>query len=122
MTDTCTIVRKEHGVSTVVAMSLKDDPSMKLVALGRCYDCYNLHAPYMVKDAVWLQAWPEYTAVRSKLQSLFPAKVHLNLCLNCLVLRLGRDLTLEDLTNKPVNDSIVLGYTMGRAFERGLAR
>jgi hypothetical protein len=85
------------------------------VALGRCYDCYNLHGMYMVKDHVWEAAWPDHKAVRQKLQALFPARVHLDLCLNCLILRLGRDITLDDLTEKPVNDLIVLGYAMGLA-------
>ena len=122
MTDTCTIVRREHNTSTVVAMTVKDDPSLKLVALGRCYDCYSLHGSYMVKPEVWHRAWPESAALRVRLQALFPARVHLDLCLNCLVLRLGRDLTLNDFTDAPINDVIVLAYTMGRSFERDYVR
>lgn len=115
LNDTCTVTRRENGISTVVAMTLRSDPSLKLVALGRCYDCYNLHGMYMVKDHVWEAAWPDHRVVRRKLQALFPARVHLDLCLNCLILRLGRDLTLDDLTDKPINDLIVIGYALGRA-------
>lgn len=115
MTDLYTVVRKENGAAVAVAMTVKGDPGLKLVALGRCYDCYSPHGIYMVKDHVWETAWPDHRDLRKKLQGMFPTRVYLELCVNCLVLRLGRPLTLDDLEEKPINDCFFVGYAMGRA-------
>lgn len=117
MTSIYTITRKEGEDTVVVAMAFKDDPCTRLVADGRCYDCYNPHGPYKVKDEIWHMAWPEYRVICKKLQSLFPMKIKPRLCLSCFCLRLGRDLMLDDLTADTINDTIVMGYAMGRSFE-----
>lgn len=115
MTDLYTVVRKENGAPVVVAMTVKGDPELKFVTLGRCYDCYNMHGMYMVKDHVWEAAWPNHRDLRKKLQTLFPTRAYLELCIDCLVLRLGRPLALDDLEEKPINDCFFVGYAMGRA-------
>jgi hypothetical protein len=64
-----------------------------------CADCRvdvgKIGEWYMVKDDIFEQAWPEYSAVPYG---------HAILCVGCLERRLGRTLTRHDFTDALVND------------------
>jgi len=72
------------------------------VILTACADCgvgtLTLGEYYMVKDAVWVQAW----AGRRKPWHELPGQQVL--CIGCLEERLGRTLMACDFTDAPVND------------------
>lgn len=72
--------------------------------------CFHCEEPvsdwYMVHDAVWLEAVPNYR--QRKAQGL-----HTFLCFKCLAMSLGRSLTLEDFQpDAKVNQGIFLGSRM----------
>lgn len=86
-----------------------------------CYDCKRSGGSFMVKDAVWKEAWPEYAELKRSLNQKYKGtneqfRAHLNLCLCCLSKRLKRKLKKEDFDlTLPINDLIVLGMEMGAA-------
>jgi hypothetical protein len=91
----------------------------------------------MVHKHVWDAAWPEYAQLRSVLTKETRRRIDpkgtlattnprefkrrmreehacLLLCFNCLEIRLGRRLMIEDFTPAPVNRAVRLGYAMRR--------
>lgn len=86
-----------------------------------CYDCKRHCGSFMVKDAVWRTAWPEYAAKKRALRQKYDGtpeyfRASLQLCLHCLQKRLGRKLVPDDFDlTVPLNDLIVLGMEMGAA-------
>ena len=70
--------------------------------LSRCADCgvgtLTLGEYYMVKDAVWEQAW---TGRRKPWHGNPGQEI---LCIGCLEARIGRTLKYDDFTDAPVND------------------
>lgn len=70
------------------------------VARRICAECGQVpNETYMVNDEVWAAA---------------DMKKRGFLHLNCLELRLGRNLEIEDFTAWPVNNDIRFGYIMGK--------
>lgn len=68
-----------------------------------CQDCGCKHPePYGVSDELWAAA----------------GMVEGVLCLDCLQKRIGRDLTIFDFTNYPINEGIRFGYNLGRDLNR----
>lgn len=88
-------------------------------AQHNCFDCARPGGAYMVKDAVWKAAWPDYAQKKRELLQQYKGtpeefRTHLQLCLCCLQKRLGRKLQKEDFDlTLPINDLIVLGMEMG---------
>jgi hypothetical protein len=95
----------------------------------------------MVHKHVWDEAWPEYAQLRSTLvkeakkrvdpngtlaatdraefkRRMREEKVSLLLCFNCLEIRLGRRLMVDDFTPAPINRPIQLGYAMAKSLSR----
>lgn len=74
-----------------------------------CIDC-GTDEQYMVTQAVWKKAFPDYAAV-------FKARraegLHTCLCLSCLESRLGRKLKIHDFIDAPINRNIFFGFRMG---------
>lgn len=70
-----------------------------------CYDCSHYPPSYMVLDEVWERAVPDYREQRKSRR--------FNLCFSCLESRLGRELTVRDFQEVPVNQGIFFGYLMG---------
>jgi hypothetical protein len=76
-----------------------------------CYDCGESAGPsYMVNSVVWKEAFPEYAYAKKETASIKGA--HVCLCLSCLQRRLRRNITLEDLTDVPMNAKFFIGATM----------
>lgn len=69
-------------------------------ALLLCFDCLHKHGSYMVRDDLWRRA----TRGRGGTKIM--------LCVNCLVKRIGRDLTANDFLDKPINDVIRYAFRM----------
>lgn len=84
-----------------------------------CHDCKRPCGSYMVKDAVWKQAWPEYAAKRQALVQKYKGtseffRANLNLCLGCLQKKLGRKLQKEDFDlTLPINNLLLVGMELG---------
>lgn len=90
--------------------------------IGECYDCGFSHDWYMLKDEVWLQAWPEgYKELRTKLTLENQGRrVFVGLCYECLEKRLGRMLTIDDFDlGIPINSGIRMGFKLGLRDEMG---
>ncbi len=74
----------------------------------RCIDCNGLRdQAYMLRDAVWKEAVPDYP--QRKLKKRF---VHV--CIRCVERRLKRPITLDDLTDKPINDLARVGARLAQ--------
>lgn len=74
-----------------------------------CLECGEWPSEYMLEHDIWMQAVPD-PAVR--LDKEKPGGVHL--CLACVPKRLGRDLTLDDFSDAPLNNPIRVGFALGR--------
>ncbi len=98
----------------------------------RCFDCLGKVSMYMVTDRIWDRAWPHHPqhhkimlkmaqsmSFPDKLSSLTAAGhdslVHQLLCFDCLSIRLGRPLLMEDFTASHQNKPIRLGFQMAMA-------
>jgi hypothetical protein len=88
-------------------------------ALLRCRDCNAPSQSYMVRDEIWLAAWPTYNAERRALIRAHKTtndpchQTMLLLCFSCLDKRLGRPLRPDDFKlSLSVNAGIVLGMRM----------
>lgn len=82
-----------------------------------CFDCRGASASYMVRNEVWLKAWPDYENVKRNLKMVFSGTpfTHLELCISCLEKRLGRNLNADDFDlNLPINHGIALGLRMAK--------
>jgi hypothetical protein len=101
----------------------------------RCFDCLKRVNLYMVTDRVWDTAWPHHQqhhkvmlkeaedtdltmevatwmmAQKSKRKAL----VRQLLCFDCLAIRLGRPLVIDDFTATHCNKTIRLGFQMAMA-------
>lgn len=90
---------------------------------GCCFDCGDPHGcAYLVHDATWLAAWPEYSALRARLATAYPKgspwrwHVHLLLCFGCLEKRLGRPLHPSDFDlSLPINAGVAFGMRLAGA-------
>lgn len=84
-----------------------------------CQDCRRPCGSYMVKDAVWRQAWPDYAKKKQELMQKYHGtpeyfRTHLSLCLGCLQKRLGRKLAKEDFDlTLPINNLLLVGMELG---------
>jgi len=90
--------------------------------IGECYDCGFDHDWYMVKNEVWLQAWPEdYPKLRTRLiLENQGRRVFVSLCYECLEKRLGRVLTIDDFDlGIPINSGVRMGFKLGLRDEMG---
>jgi len=74
-----------------------------------CIDC-GVDEQYMVTAAVWKEAFPDYGVVH---RERWAEGLHTCLCLSCLESRLGRKLTIRDITDAPINRSLFSGFRMG---------
>lgn len=84
----------------------------RLLTAAWCYDCGEDADPsYMVKHEVWKEAFPEYETVKREANKTKGASVYL--CLSCLSKRLRRAITLDDLTDVPLNATYFIGADMG---------
>ena len=86
-----------------------------------CHDCGGCDPYYNVYDHIWALAMPEYPTLKARKRREFPSingkrdfRDYVGLCFTCLESRLGRPLTLEDFTNRPVNDGIRFGFQLGK--------
>lgn len=83
-----------------------------------CFDCPTLYPAYMVRDNVWLQAWPEYPKLRGAGRwrcgmGMTPRRRFLGLCFTCLERRLGRPLAPVDFNlDLVINAGVKLGLRM----------
>jgi hypothetical protein len=71
-----------------------------------CYDCREKAPYYMLLDAIWIQAWPDYKLVERRRDTVARAtgsRPCLELCFPCVERRLGRTLTQDDFADAPVN-------------------
>jgi hypothetical protein len=75
----------------------------------------------MVRDSVWLTAWPDYLKLKDLLKADHPGEnAHLLLCFPCLEARLRRKLTIDDFDlNIPINYGILLEFLIGLSHEMG---
>lgn len=79
----------------------------------RCLHCNEpFHEDYMVENAVWREAVPDVAERYAAMIAEGLPKHGLYLHLRCLEARLGRRVTLADLSKAPCNDSI--RYFFGR--------
>jgi hypothetical protein len=62
-----------------------------------CKECGCLDSGYMVKSELWEANFPGRGIV----------------CMDCFEKKLGRSLTIDDLTDAPINYSLFQGYRMG---------
>lgn len=74
-----------------------------------CHDCRTPVWSYMLRDDVWLEAWPGY-----RLLKLANPSIKYLLCLDCVEERLYRRLTIGDFVDTPINAQIFFGYSMQR--------
>lgn len=72
-----------------------------------CFDCKRKCPSYMVRNEVWMSAWPTYK--KDKIST----EIYLELCLACLRERLNRPLTIDDFTDSPINDGVRVGFELG---------
>lgn len=72
--------------------------------LLQCLDCQQIGELYMLEHSVWLEAIPDY---REFIRQGFN---HINLCLQCVQVRLGRKLTLSDFMDARANELLFFGY------------
>jgi len=71
----------------------------------KCMDCLRFNDSYMVRSAVWHEATEREEG--SDGDGL--------LCFECLELRLGRSLKIEDfLETAPINRGVLLGYHLAK--------
>ncbi len=75
-----------------------------------CVDC-GAEDRYMLVDAVWRKAFPDYHEVRRRRLEEDPT-VFTNLCMMCVEKRLGRTLTINDFVEYPINKNIFWGYRL----------
>lgn len=91
-----------------------------------CRDCKDYSTPYMVRDEVWNEAWPEYRELRQVLREKHrntwsEGKSHVYLCLPCLEKRLGRTLMPADFDLElPINAAIRQGLWMAKATDESV--
>jgi hypothetical protein len=82
-----------------------------------CYDCkQHTHDWYMVKDAVWCLAFPEYRQLKMSFIKCMPKaqRPRIYLCFECLERRLGRPLALDDFRLElGINAGVVQGIKIG---------
>ncbi len=79
-----------------------------------CYDCKGHSNEYIVPDAIWIQAMPNYRQLRNELRQS-TGEGHVRLCFECLEKRLGRRLTIKDFPDFPINGGVRLGFQLGMA-------
>lgn len=86
----------------------------------RCFDCGSPVGEYIVRDAVWVEAWPDYPEFKREMMRKYKGTPddrlrHLLLCLGCLEKRLERLLVPEDFDlDLSVNAGIRLGLRMAK--------
>jgi len=86
-----------------------------------CRDCKAYTPPYMVRNHVWNEAWPDYLELRRALKERHhdtwsEGRSHIFLCMSCLEKRLGRALMPADFDLElPINASIRQGLWMAKA-------
>lgn len=94
-----------------------------------CFDCSLYSGEFSVVSPVWKAAVPGYGLIREAIQSegwrkmkhkeahsrKFIAALGVFLCLSCLERRLGRHITLEDLTSVPINYNLRVAFRAGHA-------
>lgn len=114
--------------ATIVVPRVKQVPAPRVERLLRdgkdplaCYDCGIHCGNFMVKDSVWAEAFPEYEAVKARLERDYPGEDNraramrfVSLCVSCLYNRLGRTFDPEDFPRKiKMNDIIHAAYEAG---------
>jgi len=66
---------------------------------ARCFDCNAYEPTYAIEDDVWFAAWSCWAGA---------------LCPFCVEKRIGRDLTLDDFVDAPVNLIVRWAWARGR--------
>lgn len=90
-----------------------------------CLDCGDYDNCYRVHDEVWKLAVPDYEALKGARRASAKEKglegpyaraaSFVGLCFVCLAKRLGREVTIDDFTRHPINESLRFGFALGRA-------
>lgn len=76
-----------------------------------CIDCGDTNDSYMVTNATWHKAIPNYPMLHKERKE---KGLHTALCFKCLERRIGRELVLEDFVNYPINRAVLLGIRIGQ--------
>lgn len=81
-----------------------------------CYDCKQRTFDwYMLKDAVWCTAFPDYSEIRCSLRRQLGKSARIFLCYSCVERRLGRALVADDFRlDLPISSGILQGMRMGK--------
>jgi hypothetical protein len=119
----------------LLAIAVQVKPGVVKFNQFLCFDCLGGGDPFMVSDALWLEAWPTYTVdrrmMRARYETMYPEHhepalkpghtrtkkgrgVSAILCFPCLEKRLGRRLVEDDFTHHSINNPIRFGHMMGR--------